>query len=472
MNLNLELSLLDKVVFILIILLTLASVIYGNKLKKRSSSRNGEKENFLDILIMGRQLTLPMFVATLVATWYGGILGVTRIAYEDGIYNFLIQGVFWYITYFIFALFIVDKIAPYKAVTLPDLIGKMFGKKSRKLSALFNLFNVLPTVYLISLGIFLQLFFDQPLWITMSIGLLLVLSYSVWGGLRAVVFSDIVQFFSMYLAVIIVVFFSAKIFGGWSYLQETLPSSHFSFSKYNILTTFSWGFIALSTLIDPNFYQRCFAAKSPTVAKKGILISIFIWVIFDICTTLGGMYARSHLPNINSAQAYLIYIIDILPSGFKGFVLAGILATILSTLDSYLFLAGTTLSYDLSPKKFRGKPLIYYFSFIFTGILTIIIAISFDGNIRNVWKILGSYSASCMLLPVLIKYFFYKKITDTQFVFSAIMGVIATTYWILAKKYWFNGQVDELYIGMLATSLSLLFFPRIVELLSLIKKSF
>ena len=47
---------------------------------------------------MGRKLTLPLFIATLVATWYGGIFGVAQIAFENGIYNFVTQGFFWYIS--------------------------------------------------------------------------------------------------------------------------------------------------------------------------------------------------------------------------------------------------------------------------------------------------------------------------------------------------------------------------------------
>src|SRR5688572_16930813 len=86
---------LDWVVFFGVLLLTLASVVYGQSLKKKLSQ--DERMSTLELLLMGRQLTLPLFVATLVATWYGGIFGVTALAYEKGIYNFLTQGVFWYL---------------------------------------------------------------------------------------------------------------------------------------------------------------------------------------------------------------------------------------------------------------------------------------------------------------------------------------------------------------------------------------
>lgn len=446
----------DWIVFSAVLLITFAAVIYGQTLRKKSKHKDSEEYNFLDLLLMGRQLTLPMFVATLVATWYGGIFGVTKIAYEHGIYNFVTQGFFWYIAYIIFALFIVKRVSRYKAVTLPNLIGKMFGPKSEKLSAVFNFFNVLPIAYVISLGLLIQALFGGTLLLSMIIGTIIVILYTLYGGFRAVVFSDIVQFFVMCLGVFLVLVFSIKLFGGIGFLRANLPETHFSpTGGIGLGTTLVWGFIALSTLVDPNFYQRVFAAKNEKAARNGILISTLIWFLFDICTTSGAMYARAVLPEAASDKAYLIYAIQILPAGIKGFVLAGILATILSTLDSYLFIAGTTVSYDMVPKRLKGKVSLYHLGIVFVGILAIGMGVVFEGNIRDVWKTLGSYSASCLLLPVVYGYIFPGKIKDKQFVFASILGVITVSVWrnISLSGFWQN--VDELYMGILATSLGL-----------------
>ncbi len=117
-------STLDWIVFGYLVIITMISILYGQHLKvsHAKNEREKERETFLDHLIMGRQLTLPLFVATLVATWYGGIFGVTKIAFEQGIFNLVTQGGFWYLSYLLFALFLVDKIEPYRAVTFPDLI--------------------------------------------------------------------------------------------------------------------------------------------------------------------------------------------------------------------------------------------------------------------------------------------------------------------------------------------------------------
>ena len=99
---------LDWIVFFGVLGATLASVLYGQSLKSQLSDQ--DKNGPLELLLMGRRLTLPLFVATLVATWYGGIFGVTALTFEKGIYNFLTQGVFWYLSYLFFAFFLVKKI--------------------------------------------------------------------------------------------------------------------------------------------------------------------------------------------------------------------------------------------------------------------------------------------------------------------------------------------------------------------------
>ena len=450
---------LDWIIFTIVILATGFSVIWGMRLKNKSQDKDDDQTTYLDLLLMGRQLTLPLFVATLVATWYGGIFGVTEIAFKQGVFNFVTQGAFWYLAYIIFAFFIIDKIKDKQAVTLPDLIGKMFGPKSAKLSAIFNFFNVLPIAYAISLGIFSKMLFGGELWINTAIGVSFVLLYSMWGGFRAVVFSDLVQFFVMCSAVLIVLILSVTTFGGLEFLKSNLPSSYFSLTgTVGIGTTFVWGFIALSTLVDPNFYQRCFAADSSKTAKKGILISTFIWFCFDICTTFGAMYAKAVIPEAESSHAYLLYAAQILPNGLRGLMLAGILATILSTIDSYLFLAGTTLAYDLAPKKLRSNPMVHHLGILTVGVLAVIMAQIFNGDIKTVWKTLGSLSAACLLFPVMFGYIFPGRISDKQFVATCISGVITTSYWRNASLSGFWQNVDELYIGVLTTGSMLIFF--------------
>ena len=445
----------DWIVFFAVLAVTAAVAVYGNlRLKK------GKQETVLDYLLMGRRLTLPLFVATLVATWYGGIFGVNEITFNYGIYNFVTQGVFWYIAYIIFAFFIVDKIARYKSMTLPDLAGNMFGPKAAKVAAVFTFFYITPVAYVLSVGLFLNMVFGISLLSGMIYGTLFTCLYSAWGGFKSVVFSDLVQFFVMCSAVLLVVLFSVHSFGGLGFLKANLPASHFTLTGGNtVLNTLIWGFIALSTLIDPSFYQRCFAAASPTVVKRGVLISTFIWFCFDVCTTVGSLYARALLPDAVPSEAYFFYSVQLLPPGLRGFFIAGILAIILSTLNSFLFIASNTLSFDLLRNKFKNVVLSNRISIFVVGGIAIYMATVFKGSFKTIWLTLGSYFSACLLVPILMGYIFPRRISDRLFVFSSITSAAVMTAWNLIPKHEILEALDPFYVGI-STSIIILLLHR------------
>ena len=79
-----------------------------------------------------------------------------------------------------------------------------------------------------------------------------------------------------------------------------------------------WYVIAMATLVEPAFYQRCYAAKTESVARRGIGLAIVFWVLFDLMTTTAGLYARALLPDLaDPVQAF---------PGLGGAGAAGVLA--------------------------------------------------------------------------------------------------------------------------------------------------
>jgi SSS family solute:Na+ symporter len=448
-------STIDWIVFFAVLGLTLGSVLYGQSLKSKLTTT--EKESPLELLLMGRRLTLPLFVATLVATWYGGIFGVTALTFEKGVYNFLTQGIFWYLSYLIFAFFLVKRIRQTQALTIAGMAGQLFGKKAEKLTATLNFLNLLPVAYTMSLGIFLQTLFGGSLLANTVLGVSLVTLWSLWGGFRAVVFSDVVQFFFMILGVLLVVIFAWLKFGAPNVLLDKLPPTHFEpMGGESISTVLIWGFIALSTLVDPNFYQRCLAAESEAVAKRGILISTFIWFCFDCCTTLGALYARAFLPEASSKNAYLIFSMQIVPDGVRGLILAGILATILSTLDSYLFNAATCISFDFFNLKEKFKNWHHHLALIYVAFISILLSFLFDGNVISVWKTLGSFSAACLLFPLLVAQIRPGVINEKQFCRAVSLGCLGIVSWSIINQVYRIAPIDEFYIGLVLTTVTLL----------------
>jgi len=431
----------DWMVFAGVLLLTLGLVIYGNFRRIRVEKGHSHEADLLDLLLMGRRLTLPLFTATLVATWYGGIFSVTQYSYETGIYNWLTQGVFWYAAYLIFAFCLVGRIRRSEARTMPELLRGMFGPRSEKLGAWLNLLNLLPITYVMALGLFLQVLFGGSLLVWMVIGTAMVVAYSTFGGLRSVVYSDLVQFVVMCASVAMVIFFSMRSYGGlgWLRAHPAIPAGHWKLMGEGmpLSTTLVWGFLALGTLVDPNFYQRCLAAKDVRTARRGILLATGVWVAFDFCTTFGALYARAVLPEADSLTAYLVYSVQLLPAGYRGFFLAGILATILSTLDSYLFLSGTLASFDLAPSRLKGRISLHYLGTIGMAVLAVIGAVVFERsgeNLVEIWKFFGGYASACLLFPLMAGYLLPGRVSDASFSRSCICGMALMTLFYLTRS--------------------------------------
>lgn len=433
----------DWIVFFIVILATIAVVAVAHILPKYASHGSVFRH-----LLVGRALTLPMFVVTTISTLFGSFFGVTQFAYERGVYNLLTQGIFWYTAYIVAAVVIVPKIRRSKVPqTLPDLLRESYGPVSEKIGALFNFIDIVPITFAMGLGTCVKAITGLSHTVGMCAALGFVILYSAFGRFRAVVFSDFLQCVIMYAGAFLVVAFSLKNYG-FEALVTNLPESHWQLFPEDISLTFMWGFFALAALTDPSFYHRCFAAKSTATAQKGIIVSTIFWFIFDIFTTLGGMYARVAMPNADPQDAYLNYALHILPSPLGGMLLAGILATVLSAIDTYLFIGSTTLFKNLLPMKQRNFPGLKYLGMVIIGGLAAFLANFFDGSIYDIWKTLGSLSSACLLAPLIVGLFSERKIADHGFAFACILGIVCLTTWKYLPREGILADIDEFYLGL------------------------
>ena len=455
MNLNR----LDLSVFVILTVLTLLYTVL--------LSRKHNEKSAVDYLLFGRKLTLPLFVTTLVSTWYGDIFGVTQIAFKRGFNTIAIYGIGFYISGIFFMIFFVEKARKMNVFTLPEIIQKKYGKTAYKLSSLMILIKALPVTYLIGIGLLIQRLFGLDLYYSMIVGLIFVISYIGVRGFSGIIYSDAIQFVLMYVSVIMVVVFSYFQYGGYDFLDVNLDESYFSINANEAFSgLFLWFFISIiTTFMSPVFYQRCFAAKDVKVAKRGIVISVIFWMICDFCTVIGSMYAKAVLPNSMPNEAYFNYALNILPIGLKGVFLAGIAATILSTLDSFLFICSNTLTYDLFDKRFSKSNVYKMGSLIVVGGITFFLAGHFANDIDKFYLLLRSYCGVTLAIPLMCTIVFGKFLSEKQFVASIILAGLFMAINDLIKTDFY---VESFYIGALASFFSIAIFV----IINNIKKKF
>jgi len=389
-----------------------------------------KQEPEIDYLLSGRKITLPAFVATLVATWYGGILGVGEWSYQFGISQWLVLGAPFYFFSALFAIFLAGRIRDNVAFTIPEAIANRHGAKAGQLAALPVFILVSPAPYILMLGMLFQYLAggDAPFLLYASLVALFSVLYIAVGGFRAVIRTDTFQVALMFVGFFALLGFAWANLGSPATLWRAAPEGHRDITGgRGIQYLLVWFFIALWTFVDPSFHQRSAAAATPAIARKGVFLSIGFWMGFDVLTAFAGLYAFAILgPDLEQPTlAYPILADAILPVGVKGAFFVALLATIMSTLDSYLFLSGQTLGRDFLGRRFPSSDpnRLTRMSILASAALGIALIALFP-SVIDLWYVIGSVFIPGLLAPVLGLYLPVFSL-KTRYVFASVIGCAA-----------------------------------------------
>ena len=366
----------------------------------------GRTSTTVDYLVAGRRVTLPAFVATLVATWYGGILGVGEYSWRFGISNWLVFGVPYYIGALLFAVLFAKRARSVALYTIPDLLEQRYGRGPALFGALVVFITSAPAAYVLVLGTLFAAMTGFPLTPCILAAAVLSMFYIDKGGLRTVVFTDQVQFVLMYAGFVMLLAFLVARHGLLPFQPGALPATHLTWHGGNPKAAiFVWYFIALSALVDPGFWQRAYAARDPKVARNGVLWSIAFWIVFDFMTTMCGLYARALLPALRDpVMAFPDLANLVLPPLALGLFYLGMIATVMSTIDSYGFIAATTIGRDFVWRLRRdvNEARIPFYTRVGLGIATLFaagIALT-TRSVIDLWHDIGSVTTPALLVPV------------------------------------------------------------------------
>ncbi len=241
----------------------------------------------------------------------------------------------------------------------------------------------------------------------------------------------------MMVGVILVIPFAVAKYGGISFLKANLPATHLTLTgTWTTQMILVWGFIAFWTLVDPGFYQRCYAAKDSNLPKKGILISIIFWAIIDVCTTTTGLYARAAMPHILPTYSYAIFSNAVLPVVLRGLFFAGVFATIMSTVDSFTFLGGMNISHDIYKSVLRPKASdkqvmrMTRIGIYFTAGIACLIALFFN-TLVGMWYTIGTVGISALLVPIMFGFFYKGRRSGNAAFYSMIVGTVVSSIWLV-----------------------------------------
>lgn len=324
-------------------------------------------ETTADYYVGGRRIPPVAVGLSIVATDVGGgfSIGLGGVGFVMGLSGswLLFTGL---VGAWLSAVFVIPRIkaldARHGMLTYPDFLRHRYGPRVALVAALISglgylLFTggqMLAGAKLASETLLRTIpFGGDPLLVALLAMGALVVVYTMLGGIKAVIYTDFVQWIVLLVGLLLLaVPLALREVGGWGALRAALPESFFSLTSIRPSTFINWmATIIPIWLVGMTLYQRMYACRGVKEARTAWYIAgLFEYPVMAFTGVFLGMCARALYPELEAAQAELgipRLINDVLPVGIAGIVVAAYFSAIMSTADSCLMAASGNLTNDL-----------------------------------------------------------------------------------------------------------------------------
>ncbi len=271
----------------------------------------------------------------------------------------------------------VHKLENFKnLLTFPQIFESLYNKKVAFIAAVisaigylgFTSSQILAGAKLASAS-FVSLNLNTALWI---MGLI-VIFYTALGGIKAVIYTDTIQWIILMGGLILVgIPFTYFALGGYDEIIKSVPPEFFSFTNITWQTLVNWAVTIIPIwFVGMTLYQRIYACRDVKTAKRAWFVAgIFEWPLMAMMGTLLGIFGR--VAADNGTFAYLgfgnvaamdpemglpMLLRTILPVGLMGIMMSAYFSAIMSTADSCLMAASGNFVSDLYDKIFPINPI-------------------------------------------------------------------------------------------------------------------
>ncbi len=373
----------------------------------------------------------------------------------------------------------------YSSITVPDFLESHFGDKRHILRWISTVVIItMVTSYLAAqltatgkaFNTFLHLDFKTGA----MLGLAIVLFYTMIGGFRAVAWSDMFQGTMMLLGLVLVPIVAVVATGGVSGLVENLGQTNPSMLKAmgadgwtlaGMLTVLGFVGPGFGYLGSPQLYSRFIAVSHERKLIPGAVVAVLFTIITSGGAIIAGLAGRVLYPVLEDQEAiFPLLSSELFGPIMSGVLIAVVLAAVMSTADSLLILAVSSVVRDVYQKIFRpdaSQKRVVMLSRVLTIVLALI-ALGFALlEVRLIfWFVLFAWAGiSSAFCPVIVLSVFWKRLTLKGAAAGMITGFVTAIIWKIVLGHVLYEMVPALLLATLAAiGVSLLDRGRDVEL--------
>jgi len=416
-------------------------------------------KDFKDYAVASKSFGTMAIFATLSASFIGGgfSMGNAEKVFLVGISNIVALWGFS-LKEILVAKYIAPNIVHYPdAISIGDIMEPAYGRESRIFAGVFGviLSAGILGAQIGAMGYIFNLFLGLERSTGIILGLSIVIIYSTIGGMRAVVWTDIVQFIVLSVGIPLTLYFGIEYVGGWSEVVERVPASHFSISLEPMaliaLLSLFLTFLLGETLVPP-YVQRLFIGKENHNVKRGTLLSGLFSIPFFAVTGLIGLVALALEPSLDANLAMPYVIQEALPPVLQAVVISAIISIIMSYADSFLNAAAIAFNNDIikpilkTPLSVDAELKLARMTTLAVGVIAVVFALSID-SVLDILIYSYNFWAPTTLVP-LAAALLGLKLSKKRFIAGASAGIITTLVWSNLLNSPFG--IDGLVVGTLA----------------------
>jgi SSS family solute:Na+ symporter len=405
-------------IFDLIIILGYLGLVIANGIYASKRVHNIE-----DFATGGKSYSSFIVFATLSASFIGG--GFTSglaektfifgLIYVIGLWGFSLKEL-------LIAKFIAPQMGKFKtAQSVGDIMGQLYGEKAKIFTGIasFLVCSGIIGAQFTALGYMTNILLGMDFTLSTIIGACIIMTYTGWGGMRAVVSNDTLHFSVLIVTLPLVLIMGILHIGGFNVFTNTVVKT-FSFNiSWSTLFLVFLSFFFGETLVPP-YVQRLLIGKDIESTVKGNWWSGLLSIPFFLMIGCIGVVALALNSTLNPNLALPFVILETMPIGLKGLAVAGIIAVIMSSADSFLNAASVAVSHDILDPLFGNK--LHYKKLKISRITTYVIGLA---------GLIFSLQLESSLDILLQSYVFWTPIIIVPFV-AGILNIVrpASTFWI------------------------------------------
>ena len=406
-----------------------------------------------DYLVAGRNIPIWMYVPVMSAVILGGAstIGGGGLGYQYGI-----SGAWLVISLGIgtiaLGLLISTNLANLRAYSLGEVLERRYDEYSGTIgAAIAGVYALtIAITQTIAIGKVLNALFGYQQSTMIVAAGVIVIGYTALGGMLTVTITDFVQWIIMTVGVFLFAIpFSLDAAGGLSGVTAALDPSYFAPAAIGWQTIAGYFLLyVLGIMIGQDIWQRVFTAESPDVARKGNIAAGVYAIVYGIATAFLGAIALVLLPNLADPELALPrLILEVVPVGVAGLILAGFVSAMMSTADSALLASSTLFTNDVYRRFIAPDASDETYTRVSRGFVLVLGAVMIYaavaiGNVVQALVLAYDLLTGSIFVPIFAAFFWQRSTWQ-----GALSSIVASAAVVVASlwAYGFSSNLPIIY---------------------------